>query len=61
MPYVIRRTDQGGGYVARKGHPASYTRSLEYARTYSTKEEAESDLCKENEIIVHTSELIGRG
>ncbi len=51
MPYVIVRTDQGGGYVSgRRG--ASYTRRLEQARIYGTKDEAERDRCPENEVAV---------
>lgn len=48
--YRIRR-HKGGHYVARDGSKKSYTNKMEYARNYLTREEAEKDLCKENEYI----------
>lgn len=51
MSYVIRRIDQGGGYVAPPGSPKSYTRSKAAARRYPTREAAEADRCVENEVI----------
>lgn len=53
MAYLIKRTDQGGGYVAPQGSAKSYTRSRQAARQYTTREAAEADRCG-NEIIVET-------
>lgn len=50
--YVIKRTDQGGGYVAKSGLMHSYTRQISLVRRFATIEEAESNRCPENEIIV---------
>lgn len=47
--YVIRRTD--GLYVARFGSSRSYTRCLQHAQTFRTREEAERHRCPENERI----------
>lgn len=49
--YVLRRTDQGGGYVAPAGSKKSYTPMREKARRFPTKEAAEADRCEENEVI----------
>jgi len=51
MAYILRRTDQGGGYVAPAGSPKSYTRSRARARRYASKAAAERDRCKGNEVI----------
>lgn len=56
--YVLKRTDQGGGYVARAGHPSSYTHKLENARIFRTREEAEGNRCVENEIIVALDSIL---
>jgi len=48
---VLRRTDQGGGYVTRPGTPASYTKNKAEARQYATREAAEVDRCPDNEAI----------
>jgi hypothetical protein len=50
--YVIKRIDQGGGYVARPGNPSSYTNHLDHVRFFKTREEAESQRCPENEVVV---------
>ena len=50
--FVIKRTDQGGGYVARDGSAGSYTGFLQNARTFATKEQADRNHCPENEIVV---------
>lgn len=55
MPYIIQRND--GAYVARQGNPSSYTRRLEDARIYRSKELAERDLCPGNEAIRETSKV----
>jgi hypothetical protein len=58
MPYVIRRTDQGGGWVAdpQRNGGASYTRALQRARTYPTREQAERDRCPGNEVVESVEE-----
>ncbi len=50
--YVLKRMDQGGGYVSKPGSRSSYTRNVAQAQKYSTREEAEGNRCVENEIIV---------
>lgn len=54
--YVLVRSD--GAYVARPGSASSYTRSLQNARTYPTKEAAERDRCPGNETVVAVSEIM---
>ena len=49
--YIIKRTDQGGGWVTNPGSKSSYTRSLQKARVYPTREEADADRCPENEVV----------
>jgi hypothetical protein len=49
--YVLKRTEQGGGYVAQPGSRSSYTRDIAKAQKFRTKEEAERERCKENEVI----------
>lgn len=51
MQYVIRRTDQGGGYVNQPGSHKSYTHNRERARRFPTLEAAQADLCVGNEVI----------
>lgn len=52
MPFVLKRTDQGGGYVAQPGSKHSYTNKLERARQFPTKDAAEGDRCPDNEIVL---------
>ena len=59
--YVLKRIDQGGGYVAVSGHKTSYTKSVYYMKGFATREEAESNRCVENEVIVDLNDLIGIG
>lgn len=56
--YVIRRTDQGGGFVSRPGSEKSYTRNLENARIFKTRGEAEADRCPGNEVVVDLADLL---
>jgi hypothetical protein len=58
MSYVIRRIDQGGGYVAKPGSGPSYTSDLRLARKYQTRQEAETDRCVGNEVIVDLEQLL---
>lgn len=45
MPYYLKRTDQGGGFVAPPGSRKSYTRTLRRARPFATKDAALADAC----------------
>ena len=51
MAYLLRRTDQGGGWVAPAGRHRSYTHNREKAYRYPTREAAERDRCVGNETI----------
>ncbi len=51
MPYIIKRLDQGGSYVAPPGSAKSYTKDPLKAHQYPTYEAAEADLCVDNEAI----------
>jgi hypothetical protein len=48
--YIIKRMPDGA-YVARPGSPSSYTKQLQTARTFPTREAAERDRCPGNEIV----------
>ena len=56
--YILIRTD--GKYAARSGMKHSYTRRLEYARVFSTRESAERERC-ENETIRRVLDIVGSG
>jgi hypothetical protein len=56
MMYILIRTD--GAYVSRHGSEHSYTRRLEHARTYTTREAAQRDACVENERVEELTELM---
>jgi hypothetical protein len=43
---------KGRFYVAREGRKKSYTTSLQHARQFATREQAQNDCCG-NETIVH--------
>lgn len=51
MLYLIRRTDQGGGFVAKPGSKNSYTKDIGQARKFKTREKADKDLCVDNEVV----------
>lgn len=57
MKYVIKRTDQGGGYVAKRGMKESYTKDVEKVRVFATLEEAERNLCIGNEVVVPVNKI----
>lgn len=50
--FVIRRTDQGGGFRAPNGNARSYVKRTEDARHFATAAAAERDRCPGNEVIV---------
>jgi hypothetical protein len=53
MPYyVVKRTDQRGGYLTPPGSLRSYTTNLHNARRFNSAEEAKAECCPENEIAV---------
>lgn len=60
MAYIIKRTDQGGGYVAKPGSAKSYTHNLEHARKFDTREQAEADRCKGNEVVLNLEQVLNR-
>lgn len=49
--FILRRTDQGGGYVGPGGGSKAYTRFRRWARRFDTREAAEADRCPGNEVI----------
>ena len=49
--YILRRTNQGGGYVSKEGRQTSYITNLAYARKFRTIEEAQKHQCILNEVI----------
>lgn len=51
MAFVIRRTDQGRGYVSKPGSEHSYTQELSQIQKYKTLKEAMVHLCDGNEVI----------
>lgn len=48
--YVLQRTSDGA-YVAPPGSAASYTRSLQYARVFYTREQAQRDACGNERVL----------
>jgi hypothetical protein len=57
--YVLQRTD--GAYVTHPGSAHSYTRYLQEARTFPTREAAERERCPENERVLILEEAMGSG
>jgi len=55
--FVLKRTDQGGGYHSRPGSEHSYTRNLEKARIFDTRADAERAAC-ENERALSVAEIL---
>ena len=56
--YVIKRTDQEKGYLANPGSKNTYTHSLEKARIFQTKSQAENEYCRNNEIIISVYSIL---
>jgi hypothetical protein len=57
--YVIKRLDQGGGYVTRHNSNKSYTKgSIHLIRVFKTKEEANRNCCHGNEIVIPLTDII---
>ena len=62
MPYILKRTDRRGGYVADVGRSrgSAYTRKPEEIKLYPTREAAERDRCPENEVVMRSDAIFGR-
>lgn len=56
--YVIKRTDQGGGFVSKPGSAYSYNRTLRMAWIFDTREKALAQCCPYNEIPVAIDSLL---
>lgn len=54
--FVIRRDD--GLYVAKTGSDYVYTKRLENAKVFSTREEADKNRCIDNEMVVDVHDLL---
>lgn len=57
MYVLVRHSD--GKYVARSGSEQSYTKRLEDARKFSSREAAEADRCVQSERIANVSDILG--
>ena len=55
--YVIKRTDQGGGYLQPSGSHKSFGR-LATARTFYTEADADAERCKGNEVAVPLRDIL---
>lgn len=59
MFVIVRRAKNGRlEYVTRPGAEHSFTSQLESARTFSTKEMAQKEVCPENEWVVPVERLL---
>jgi hypothetical protein len=56
--YVLKRTDQGGGYVAKPGRNSSYTMVVRNMQKFNTVEEANNNRCPDNEVAVPIEYLL---
>ena len=50
--FVIKRTDQGGGYVTPPGWQNSYTSMLQHAWQFDSRASAEANCCPGNEVVL---------
>jgi hypothetical protein len=61
--FVIRRIDQGGGYLARDpgntGH--IWTRDLDRVRVFYSRDLAELQRCPENERVIPLADILENG
>lgn len=55
MRFVIKRED--GRYVARSGSQHSYTKLLQEARTFWTREQAEAERCSNERVVSVDDEM----
>lgn len=58
--YVIKRIPDGA-YVARSGRASSYTRALQHARPFATRELAERECCENERAVSVDSEIYCEG
>lgn len=56
--YLIKRTDQEGGYATPPGSKNSYTYYIEKAQIFLSRDVADSQRCKDNEIVVDLEPLL---
>jgi hypothetical protein len=56
--FIIKRTDQGGGYVAKPGSKKSYTNKVKNMRKFDSEEEAERERCPGNEMVLPIATVI---
>lgn len=54
--YVIQRDD--GAFVSRPGSDHSYTRLLQQARTFATRDAAERERCPGNERVLSVEQAM---
>ena len=58
--FIIKRKDQGGGFVAPSGSEHSYTQNPLEARIFRTRKEAIRHRCPDNETIVDLNLYIAK-
>jgi len=51
VAWIIRRTDQGGGWVGHPGGRNAYVKNKASARRFATRQEAERERCEGNEVL----------
>ena len=56
--YIIRRTDQGGGWMAPPGSLHSYTGDPLKAQRFASYDAAKAYCCPDNEVAENLSEMI---
>jgi len=54
--YIIKRSD--GAYVSRPGSTSSYTRRIEEAQKFMSREEAEQNRCPGNEYVLSVDSIL---
>jgi hypothetical protein len=59
--WVIKRTDQWGGWLAIPGSQNSWTKALQLARTFETREHAQAECCPGNEVPQNVSDIMRGG
>lgn len=55
--YLVKRIDQGGGYLTRPGSEHSYSKSLRAARRFPTYEAAKAACCENERVTTLEKEL----
>jgi len=56
--YIIKRTDQKGGYLNQPGSKNAYTQDITKARTFSTEEAAQAECCPMNETPINLDDIL---